>query len=496
MLNPQTSTEAMIERFHREAITAQIGHEGIAQVTDIGTSGDGEPFLVMEYLEGESLASRLMVSGPLAIEDACELGCAILSPLAAAHRAGIVHRDLKPDNVFLVRQSRGEMVKLLDPSSRSAPPRPHRGPGTHTGRTGRAVRAGRTADHLGQRRAPPGGVGPAAGGALLMSSGTSPIDPAIEFTTPRSMPPQVIQLSLHAYLASGADQTIRIYRNSRQDLLFTSPLTATHRVDHAVVVDALPGDRFLVAISGTEAASEVGLQFHVNATGQPFPSSCQLALSFTGVDTTTTTTVQDPCSKYTSTSFVFTAQSPMPTAMPVPFMQDPGPYPEQKPGIFVGQGMFLRRDGPSPMNALDWSHDITVQLWTKPTMLGSIDSFLFADFDVDSCGGVALSVRATGGIDPRLTLHGCTDPVTKSEADVTPAFPMDSGWHFVRVVRTAAGFDLCIDGAHVANLPVQPGAVLSTNPPVLGKPVVDDEGASYVGGFDDVRAFAGALPCR
>ncbi|HET9622048.1 MAG TPA: serine/threonine-protein kinase, partial [Kofleriaceae bacterium] len=115
VINPQLSNDAMIERFHREAITAsQIGHEGIAQVTDLGTSGGGEPFLVMEYLEGESLASRLRASGPLAIEDACELACSILSPLAAAHRAGIVHRDLKPDNVFLVRQSRGEMVKLLD----------------------------------------------------------------------------------------------------------------------------------------------------------------------------------------------------------------------------------------------------------------------------------------------------------------------------------------------------------------------------------------------
>jgi serine/threonine protein kinase len=115
VLNPQLNSAPMIERFHREAITAsQIGHEGIAQVTDLGTSGEGEPFLVMEFLEGESLASRLKASGPLAIEEACELGCAILSPLAAAHRAGIVHRDLKPDNVFLVRQSRGEMVKLLD----------------------------------------------------------------------------------------------------------------------------------------------------------------------------------------------------------------------------------------------------------------------------------------------------------------------------------------------------------------------------------------------
>src|SRR4051812_24301194 len=115
ILNPHLNSASMIERFHREAITAsQIGHEGIAQVTDLGTSSDGEPFLVMEYLEGESLASRLRASGPLPIEDACELGCSILSPLSAAHRAGIVHRDLKPDNVYLVRQSRGEMVKLLD----------------------------------------------------------------------------------------------------------------------------------------------------------------------------------------------------------------------------------------------------------------------------------------------------------------------------------------------------------------------------------------------
>ncbi len=115
VLNPQLSSAQMLERFHREAITAsQIGHEGIAQVTDLGTSFDGAAFLVMEYLDGESLAARLRTSGPLAIHLACELGCEILSPLAAAHHAGIVHRDLKPDNVFLVRQSRGEMVKLLD----------------------------------------------------------------------------------------------------------------------------------------------------------------------------------------------------------------------------------------------------------------------------------------------------------------------------------------------------------------------------------------------
>jgi serine/threonine-protein kinase len=115
VLNPQLSSPLMVERFHREAITAsQIGHEGIAQVTDLGTSNDGEPFLVMELLEGDSLAKRLKATGAMPIEAACTIGAAILSPLDAAHRAGIVHRDLKPDNVFLVRQSRGEIVKLLD----------------------------------------------------------------------------------------------------------------------------------------------------------------------------------------------------------------------------------------------------------------------------------------------------------------------------------------------------------------------------------------------
>ena len=115
VLNPELTTPMMIERFHREAIMAsQIGHEGIVQVTDLGTSSAGEPFLVMEYLEGEALAARLKSTGALAVDVACELGCAILSPLNAAHAAGIVHRDLKPDNVFLVKQSRGEMVKLLD----------------------------------------------------------------------------------------------------------------------------------------------------------------------------------------------------------------------------------------------------------------------------------------------------------------------------------------------------------------------------------------------
>jgi eukaryotic-like serine/threonine-protein kinase len=115
VLNQALASQAMIDRFHREAITAsQIGHEGIAQVTDLGQRSTGESFIVMELLEGEPLAARFLATKQFPIDVACELGCSILSPLAAAHAAGVVHRDLKPDNVFLVRQSRGELVKLLD----------------------------------------------------------------------------------------------------------------------------------------------------------------------------------------------------------------------------------------------------------------------------------------------------------------------------------------------------------------------------------------------
>jgi concanavalin A-like lectin/glucanase superfamily protein len=105
-----------------------------------------------------------------------------------------------------------------------------------------------------------------------------------------------------------------------------------------------------------------------------------------------------------------------------------------------------------------------------------------------------LSVRALG-TDGILMLRGCTDPVTNPDTMLSAPFPRDGAWHFVRAVHRAAELDVCIDGVHVVSLPVQ-ATTMSNNPPVLGKPVVDDEGAVYVGGFDDVRAFTGALPCR
>ncbi len=93
-----------VTRFLREArAAAGLTHPGIVTVHDVGqtvTSEGPMPFLVMEKLEGESLAVRLG-RGPLAPERVRDVGVALLDALAVAHEAGIVHRDIKPDNVFL-----------------------------------------------------------------------------------------------------------------------------------------------------------------------------------------------------------------------------------------------------------------------------------------------------------------------------------------------------------------------------------------------------------
>jgi hypothetical protein len=96
-------------RFEREArLIAQLQHPNVCALYDVGREGERD-FLVMELLDGESLAQRLE-RGPLALSQLVTIGAAIADALAAAHRRGILHRDLKPGNVML---SRGG-AKLLD----------------------------------------------------------------------------------------------------------------------------------------------------------------------------------------------------------------------------------------------------------------------------------------------------------------------------------------------------------------------------------------------
>jgi eukaryotic-like serine/threonine-protein kinase len=99
------------ERLRREArAAARLDHPNIARILDLGEQ-DGRPYLVMELLEGESLAARIDRAGPMAPAEAARVVAAVADALQAAHSAGVVHRDVKPGNVFLT--SGGE-VKVLD----------------------------------------------------------------------------------------------------------------------------------------------------------------------------------------------------------------------------------------------------------------------------------------------------------------------------------------------------------------------------------------------
>ena len=97
------------QRFEREAKTiSSLNHPHICVLHDIGNQ-DGTQFLVMEFLEGETLATRLE-KGPLPLKQALEYGIQIAEALDKAHKSGIVHRDLKPGNIMLTKSG----AKLLD----------------------------------------------------------------------------------------------------------------------------------------------------------------------------------------------------------------------------------------------------------------------------------------------------------------------------------------------------------------------------------------------
>jgi Tol biopolymer transport system component len=99
-----------LRRFEQEARTiAALNHPNILGIHDIGAH-NGAPFLVSEFLEGQTLREKL-VSGPLPVRRAIEYALGIAEGLAAAHEKGIVHRDLKPENVFVTRDGR---MKVLD----------------------------------------------------------------------------------------------------------------------------------------------------------------------------------------------------------------------------------------------------------------------------------------------------------------------------------------------------------------------------------------------
>jgi eukaryotic-like serine/threonine-protein kinase len=102
VLHAELGGDEILARFKREAqIASMLSHPNIVHIEDYNVTAEGMPYLVLEYLQGESLAGRLK-RGPLSIEEAFSIMRQVGSALAAAHAKGIVHRDLKPQNIFLL----------------------------------------------------------------------------------------------------------------------------------------------------------------------------------------------------------------------------------------------------------------------------------------------------------------------------------------------------------------------------------------------------------
>jgi serine/threonine protein kinase len=107
LMRPGHDRNLLLERFRREVeAVGSLRHDHIIRAHDAGADADG-PYLVMEYLDGESLSALVKERGPLAVHQACELIRQAALGLQAAHERGLVHRDVKPSNLMLARVNNG-----------------------------------------------------------------------------------------------------------------------------------------------------------------------------------------------------------------------------------------------------------------------------------------------------------------------------------------------------------------------------------------------------
>lgn len=116
LIHAETAGPGLATRMAREAhAAARLGHPALVRVFDFGWTNRGDPFLVMEFVQGETLASKLRREGPMPAIKAVQTLLPIADGLRLAHERSIVHRDIKPDNILLATDPLGRIQpKLLD----------------------------------------------------------------------------------------------------------------------------------------------------------------------------------------------------------------------------------------------------------------------------------------------------------------------------------------------------------------------------------------------
>jgi serine/threonine protein kinase len=115
-IHPHLATNAdTVTRFHREGLAiSRLKHPAIVEIFNLGQEDDGLVWIAMEYLEGESLASRLHKQGKMTAQQLADMLKPVCEVLSEAHEQGIIHRDLKPENIMLMAYRGGFLPKVLD----------------------------------------------------------------------------------------------------------------------------------------------------------------------------------------------------------------------------------------------------------------------------------------------------------------------------------------------------------------------------------------------
>jgi hypothetical protein len=321
---------------------------------------------------------------------------------------------------------------------------------------------------------------------LVSSSGvTSAADPAIEFTAPAQ---QVLQLSLKAFMASGADQTIRLYRNGRPDALFTGVATAGKLIEQTITVDALAKDRFLVALAPmADGAGDVAIQLIASSAGMLFPQACLLAVEFAGA---TGNTVSDLCQSISFTHFDASFN-------PIAVALGDDPFGQTSASADLALGTDFESTQPIAQNTA-----LTLQLWARQRVVpDDTDVWLASDVDLNddtSYGGLGLGVSRFGMLDAQSPLLLEPGTHTIDVADALTAWPGSGDWHFIRVVQTGGNLILCLDGKQKGSAAVPDGHLKTSESLLLGRNKFGQPaGESFFdGNLSDVRMFKGALPCE
>ncbi|CAN5909008.1 hypothetical protein BH11MYX3_BH11MYX3_47070 [soil metagenome] len=323
-------------------------------------------------------------------------------------------------------------------------------------------------------------------GALLFTStgATSTADPAIEVTTIQN---QNVQLTLRVHVPNGEpEQIVRLYRNSREDVLFTATAMPGVTVEQVVTVDALAGDRFLLAVAPMAmGAAEVGVHLFVNPTGAVFPAKCQSAYSFNSA--ATSTTIADQCGANTLTFMDFT------TTPPALVVLRDSAFPELGTAADIVPDKYFESK-----SVLDKAGDTTTQMWVKIDVMppSSNGAWVWSDQDLDLGGGLGVVIYDPAA--PKLGLSSCTNPNNPLEfVESTSPYNMELAWHFLRIVHTGGVVSVCVDGALKGMMSVPTGKLTSSYTPRLGRNVIWTPSGAFVDGhLDDVRVFNTALPCN